>query len=274
MVGPARQVKLRYPGLPLVFASAVHDVTVALACLRCGALDYLRKPFERQDLSVMIRRAFDHDRLRKNTSSIKTSLQYLVAARTAELRVKLSTIDLSNEETVISTLGMRGDHPCSYWSQHLAMFRALGLHAGEIESLTRAAWLHHVGQVPALLNILLRPECLSPDELELVCKQCYEVHEIFQSVPCLAEASEIMFASYERFDSAGHPRELKGDEIPPLARILGAVYSVFETAFSTYPRMSRSSMCAEIQRWSGSRFDPEVLKNVLSTPEETWAKLL
>ena len=38
-LGLLEQVKMRYPDLPLVFASAVHDVTVALACLRCGALD-------------------------------------------------------------------------------------------------------------------------------------------------------------------------------------------------------------------------------------------
>lgn len=272
-LGLLEQVKMRYPDLPLVFASAVHDVTVALACLRCGALDYLRKPFERQDLFVMVRRAFDHDRLRKNASSNKTSLQYLVDALTAELREKLSAIDLSNEETVMTTLGMRGDYRRLTFSHHLAMFKALGLHDRDIESLTRAAWLHHVCQVPALLNILLRPECLLPDELELICKQCHEAHELFLSIPCLAGSSEIMFASYEHFDGTGHPRGLKADGIPFLARILGAVYFVFETVFSSYPRVSRSSMCAEIQRWSGSRFDPEVVKNVLSIPENTWATI-
>ena len=45
------------------------------------------------------------------TSSNKTSLQYLVDALTAELREKLSAINLSNEETVMTTLGMRGDLP-------------------------------------------------------------------------------------------------------------------------------------------------------------------
>ncbi len=78
------------PVFRLLFVSAVHDVSVALACLRYGALDYLLCPFERQDLSVVIRRAFEHDRLRRNTGSNQTSLQYLVAALTAELRDKLS----------------------------------------------------------------------------------------------------------------------------------------------------------------------------------------
>ena len=156
-MGLLEQVKVRYPDLPLVFATAVHDVTVALECMRCGALDYLRKPFERQDLFVMIRRAFDHDSLWKNANSNQTSLQYLGAARTAELREKLSTIDLSKEETVISTLGMRDDQLRSTFSHHLAMFKALGLRDGEIESLTRAAWLHYLTQVPAVMNILLRP---------------------------------------------------------------------------------------------------------------------
>ncbi len=102
----------------------------------------------------------------------------------------------------------------------------MGLNDGQIDVLMRAVFLHRASQIPALMNILLRPERLLPDELAVVWKQCYEAHEIFQSIPCLADASEIIFACYERFDGTGHPRGLKADEIPLLARIFGVAYAV------------------------------------------------
>jgi HD-GYP domain-containing protein (c-di-GMP phosphodiesterase class II) len=81
-----------------------------------------------------------------------------------------------------------------------------------------------------------------------------------------------MFASYERFDGTGQPLGLKADEIPFLARILGVVYAT-DSIIADYWRKPRASMLAEIQRWSGSRFDPKVVNSVLSIPEETWAKI-
>ena len=269
-LGLLKQVKIRYPGLPFVFVSAVYDVTVALTCLRCGALDYLRKPFDRQDLSVVIRRAFEHEHLRRNTDSNKTSLQYLVAALTADLRDKVSKINPSDEEAVINTFGLRNRQ--GYCSRIVTIIKAMGLNDGQIDVLVRAVFLHRASQIQALMNILLRPEHLLPDELAVVWKQCHEAHEIFQSIPCLADASEIMFACYERFDGTGHPRGLTADEIPLLARIFGVASAVDSIIVDNW-RMSRLSLHAEIQRWSGSRFDPEVVNAVLSIPEETWAKI-
>jgi len=49
-----------YPDIPVVMASAVHDVSVAAACIRNGAHDYLLEPFERTELLTVVRRALEH----------------------------------------------------------------------------------------------------------------------------------------------------------------------------------------------------------------------
>lgn len=265
------QVNMRFPDLPLVFVSAVHDVAVALASLRHGALDYLLVPFERQDLLAMIRRAFETHRLRTDAGSNKTSLELLLGALSTELHSKLSKLKQSDEKTIINALGLRGDH--SYFSRLVAIFKAMGLPDRQIEAITRGMSSHYASQVPALMNILLRPERLLPDELALICNECHKAYKIFQNITCLADASEIMFACYERFDGTGYPRGLKADEIPLGARILGAVYFASDINTSAYLQRSVSPMRAEIQRWSGSRFDPEVVKAVLSVPDPTWATI-
>ena len=86
-------------------------------------------------------------------------------------------------------------------------------------SISRGAFLHDIGQVPALRNILLQPELLLPDELALMCQLCTDVYKMLQTIPFLADASEIGYAYAERFDGTGYPRKLKGHEIP-----LGSTY--------------------------------------------------
>ncbi len=44
------RTKEKYPDMPVVMVTAVHDISVALAAIRNGAYDYLLKPFEREQL--------------------------------------------------------------------------------------------------------------------------------------------------------------------------------------------------------------------------------
>src|SRR5438874_2018882 len=56
-IGLLEKTKERFPDMPVVMVTAVHDISVALAALRNGAYDYLLKPFEREQLLATVRRA-------------------------------------------------------------------------------------------------------------------------------------------------------------------------------------------------------------------------
>jgi len=56
-IGLLERTKERYPDMPVVMVTAVHDISVALAAIRNGAYDYLLKPFEREQLLATVRRA-------------------------------------------------------------------------------------------------------------------------------------------------------------------------------------------------------------------------
>lgn len=80
---------------------------------------------------------------------------------------------------------------------------------------------------------------------------------------------------HERFDGAGYPRGLKGEEIPLGARIfavadtLDAIISDDPSSFSKTLREAQG----EIEKGSGSQFDPEVVKAFLGLPGEIWLDL-
>ncbi|MBZ5631334.1 MAG: response regulator, partial [Acidobacteriia bacterium] len=54
------RTKEQYPDMPVVMVTAVHDISVALAAIRNGAYDYLLKPFEREQLLAITRRALEN----------------------------------------------------------------------------------------------------------------------------------------------------------------------------------------------------------------------
>jgi CheY-like chemotaxis protein len=53
------RIKEKFPDLPVVVASAIHDDSVTEACIRGGAFEYLREPFERTQLLATVSRALE-----------------------------------------------------------------------------------------------------------------------------------------------------------------------------------------------------------------------
>src|SRR6266404_619362 len=89
------RAKERYPDMPIVMVTAVHDIQVALQALRNGAYDYLLKPFEREQLLATVRRALENRRLKRENDAYRTNLEALVAARTKQWKTALSNLEKS-----------------------------------------------------------------------------------------------------------------------------------------------------------------------------------
>src|SRR5919108_2182311 len=85
-IGLLEKTKERFPDMPVVMVTAVHDISVALGALRNGAYDYLLKPLEREQLLATVRRALENGRLKLENRAYQTNLEAQVAARTAQWR--------------------------------------------------------------------------------------------------------------------------------------------------------------------------------------------
>jgi DNA-binding NtrC family response regulator len=64
-----QRAKEKFPEIPVVVASAVHDDAVVQACIRNGACEYLFLPFEREQLLVTVSRALEQRRRKPGNSS-------------------------------------------------------------------------------------------------------------------------------------------------------------------------------------------------------------
>src|ERR1700723_1564126 len=92
--------KERYPDMPVVMVTAVHDIQVALQALRNGAYDYLLKPFEREQLLATVRRALENRRLKSGNEAHRTNPEAVVAARTQQWKPAPANLEKSYEVTL------------------------------------------------------------------------------------------------------------------------------------------------------------------------------
>jgi DNA-binding NtrC family response regulator len=66
-----------HPGLPIVFLTAFGSVESAVLAMRNGAFDYLQKPFKREDLLLVVKRALSHAKLEREVETLKGRLEAL-----------------------------------------------------------------------------------------------------------------------------------------------------------------------------------------------------
>jgi putative nucleotidyltransferase with HDIG domain len=281
-IGLLERTKEKYPDMPVVMVTAVHDISVALAAIRNGAYDYLLKPFEREQLLNTVSRALENRRLKVENRTYQTNLESLVAARTDQLQAAIEELKRSYDVT-LEVLGETLDYKDRETAGHtkrvtaytMAIASRMGIPKEQIETIARGAFLHDIGKIGIPENILNKPGKLTPDEVVIMREHCYLGYKLVLKIPVLKEAAEIVYSHQECFDGTGYPRALKGEEIPLGARI----FSVADTLDAiTSDRVYRRAQTfaaarAEINRCSGSQFDPDVVAVFLEMPDDIWEYL-
>src|SRR5580692_130266 len=281
-IGLLERTKEKFPDMPVVMVTAVHDISVALAAIRNGAYDYLLKPFEREQLLNAVRRSLENRRLKVENRTYQTNLESLVEARTDQLQSAMAELERSYDIT-LQALGDALDLKDSETEGHsrrvtaftIAIARALGVPREQIAVIARGAFLHDIGKMAIPDHILRKPGKLDDDERAIMREHCYHGYQMLKKIPFLAEACEIVYSHQEHFDGSGYPRGLKGREIPLGARIF-SVADTLDAIISDRPyRPARSFVEArkEIQAWVGRQFDPEVVEVFVKMPDEIFEDL-
>jgi HD-GYP domain-containing protein (c-di-GMP phosphodiesterase class II) len=135
-----------------------------------------------------------------------------------------------------------------------------------IDRLRLGARLHDIGKVMISEQILNKRGPLSPQELaEIRTHPTTGVRLIAPVIPARHAAPYVLF-HHERWDGAGYPTQRTGTDVPEGARLL-AVVDAFDAMTSTRPyrrALPAFHALAEIERCSGTQFDPEIAGAFLS----------
>lgn len=142
-----------------------------------------------------------------------------------------------------------------------AVGRELGLDEAELTEIRRAAALHDIGKVAIPDAILHAPRALTDVEWEYMRQHTIIGERIIGSAPELAGVASIVRSSHERWDGAGYPDRLAGEDIPLGARIVAVcdTYDAIVTDRAYRPAQPPEAALAELRRCAGTQFDPRVV---------------
>jgi len=96
----------------------------------------------------------------------------------------------------------------------------LALSQDELKALHQASVLHDIGKVAVPDRILMKPEGLSPDEMQIVRQHPVVGEEICAPLKSFRHLLPLIRHHHERADGSGYPDGLMGDSIPLGAQIL------------------------------------------------------
>lgn len=191
--------------LPVILVTAHGGACDDLAeGLRAGASDFIRKPYDPQELLARVDSAIARKRL---TDQLEDAESILFAqARMAEAR---------DNHT--------GDHVVRVAHNAVVFGRALGLAPEELLTLRRGAVLHDIGKLGIPDAILLKNGGLTPEEWVVMRSHTVIGERLVSGMKSMQPAAAIIRSHHERWDGGGYPDGLAGEAIPLLARIFQLV---------------------------------------------------
>lgn len=245
--------------VPVIFVSALSETNEKVEGFELGAVDFVTKPYQREELLIRVRTHLEMTRLR-------TRLEFLVDERTNELRASM----LAFVTAIASTVEMRDPYTAGHQRRTAnlasAIAKELELSADQIEGLNLACVVHDIGKIRIPAEILCKPGRLNELEFGLIKQHPETGHEILKSIDFPWPIAQIVLSHHERENGSGYPQGLKNQEILLEAKIL-AVADVVEAMSSHRPYRAGLGIEAalnEITEKRGLLYDTEVVNACLT----------
>ena len=265
----AWRIRENFPQTAIIMASAVRDVETAVSSLRNDVVDYLLKPFDQNRLREALSLGGHWHAAAQGDIKLQQALQDRLRARRASLATVLAEAQTTHEAALDSLISMlqfherdgRG-HSRRVARLTLAVAEELGTADNDrlLTQLEHGALLHDIGKLDVPTSILTKCAPLDDDEWTVMRKHPRAGHDLLSSLPRFRGAAELVLSHHEAFDGSGYPRGLQGTDIPLGARILAIAdsYDSMVHPHTQRPPMPPAMAVREIERCSGSQFDPMV----------------
>jgi putative two-component system response regulator len=266
----------------VLMLTACDDVGTAVEAMQLGALDYVLKPFQFDEIWAKVQGALHRQQAEISQKRYVMHLEAAVREQTLELRKTFEHLKDISEITLgllVAALDAREHETQAHskrvteYTLHLA--RVMGLDAALLGDLGRGATLHDIGKIGVPDDILLKPSHLTETEWNEMRKHPQIGYWIINDIPAFKVASEMVLAHHEKYDGSGYPKGLKGEEITLGARIF-AVIDTFDaiTSDRVYRKAaSYETARDEMIRCSGTQFDPLVVKYFLQVTPQQWMEM-
>ncbi len=250
-------------GIPVIFMSALNDIDSICKGFDHGGLDYISKPFRREEVLSRVKTHIQLHLLIKEREQYTQILEETVQERTKELH--------STRLEVINCLGRAGEYRDNETGMHVVRMshysRLLGERIGLTEEncnlLFHASPMHDIGKIGIPDHVLLKPGKLTHEEWSIMQTHVTIGAEILSrdDSPLMKTAKIVALHHHEKWDGSGYPNQLKGESISLEGRII-AVCDVFDALTSERPYKKAwplDKTMELIESSSGKHFEPAIV---------------
>jgi len=284
------QVRARWPGTTRILLTGYADVNSTIEAINRGEIfRYIAKPWDDNDLMLVVRDALERRRLQNENArllvltqaqndelkDLNANLEDKVRQRTAEIEQINSFLNQANDKLKQNFLvsikmftglmelrgGAMAGHSRRVADLSRKLAAQLGIEAKEQQDIFFAALLHDVGKIGFPDVLLSRPVSrMSGDDLGIYRKHAIAGESALMPLDELKDVAKMVRSHHERFDGQGFPDGLEGENIGIGARILSVVndYDGLQIGTLAERRMTADEAKAMILQSRGKRYDPQV----------------
>ena len=249
--------------IPVIFLTADENAESEMRGLELGAMDFIKKPFVPEVLTLRVRHIIELVRLQKNLAD----------------EVEIKTQENENLSLrIVQTLAEAIDAKDNYTNGHSGrvakytreIARRFGYSQKRQDEIYMMGLLHDVGKIGVPDAVINKPARLTEEEYAQIKTHPVMGDRILKNIrerPKLAVGARW---HHERYDGTGYPDGLSGDIIPEEARIIAVAdaYDAMTSRRSYRGILSQDIVRNEIKTGKGKQFDPAFADIMLTMIEE------
>jgi response regulator RpfG family c-di-GMP phosphodiesterase len=250
--------------IPVIFVSALSEMTEKLKGFDIGGVDYVTKPFQREELLARVNTHLELHFLRNN-------LEDMVWKRTESLlesERRLKKTLLESVAALATVVEQRDPYTSGHQRQVAqlaeAIAREMDLSEEMIEGIKLAAVVHDIGKISIPTEILSKPGKLSDLEFSLIQLHPERGYDVLKGIDFPWPIAQIVLQHHEHNDGSGYPQGLS-DDILLEARIISVADTIEAMASHRPYRDSLGIDCAldEVKSRRGVIYDTDVVDAAL-----------
>jgi putative two-component system response regulator len=250
------KIRTRFPDIPIVILTHLSEDTLGTEAVRQGAQDYLVKG-------------------QIDGHKICSALQYASERNKLEIQLKTS-LDQQREivegtvEALVKVIEMRDPYTAGHQRRVAKLARQiaeeLGFGKDQCDFVGTAALLHDLGMAKVPMEILSRPDKPDKPHLTILQSHVQGSYEIVAGIKFPWPVAEAIMQHHELLDGSGYPRNLRGSQISPEARII-TVSDIMDQTCNACPWRPETPGCEKgkqaISEGRGKLYDANVVGTCL-----------
>jgi putative two-component system response regulator len=256
-----QEIKRRWPHVAIIVVTVGAEDEALMQCLSAGVQHYFLKPVHIDEFHHALQSTWYSQMMRSKHQRHRQRLESILHKQTHRLRHTFFSAITSLVRTLEARDSYTSGHSLRVCKYATDLANYIGLDEHNKKRLSLAAKLHDIGKVGLAEGILNKPAKLSDNEFDLVKEHPVVGERILRPIIRNRVVLSAIRSHHERFGGGGYPDNLRGEDIPFLARMITVAdcYDALTSSRAYRGAMSQDDALDVLHAGMTSQFDPHLV---------------